>query len=281
MLKFGKSRSTTDDNAKSNSKNAPASGFGNATTRKYSTESNDPQVFPANPSVGKAEKLSLNDRKLVTFNRMFINFWKSCEFQSVDCYGDPILGGHSKSTSESRLLGISEQWLPAHISSGNEMSGEFCSYITGNNNLLGGKCEDSYMCRLDTQRDAIVALTSSEYYPPELLSRKLLKRQAASSRRMDVQQSAASIRLRQIEEQEKRSAADSETTGTSNNPIPSGPKQTSISPIQMPDLSGEKLTDYISEENYDDFGGEDYTYDYYADEDAEYTHDIDGTDDTF
>ncbi|KAL8455769.1 hypothetical protein Emag_000343 [Eimeria magna] len=101
---------------------------------------------------------------------------------------------------------------------------------------------------LDAQKDAIVSYCGSEFFPPELLQNRFIRvprgigRGAASETKRH--------RLREMEQKENENKGTEEKGGAG----------------QSEANAGEEL---FAPDEQDDFGGDDYAHDYYADEDIE------------
>ncbi|EPR62018.1 DNA-directed RNA polymerase III subunit Rpc31 [Toxoplasma gondii TgCatPRC2] len=106
----------------------------------------------------------------------------------------------------------------------------------------------SQMYDLELQKDAIVAHCRKEYFPPELLQSKLIRPTRGAGRLC-----ASDSRRQRLKEMEQK---ESEGRGTDEKQRNAGTE--------------EKNDDELfPAEELEDFGGDDYAHDYYADEDVD------------
>ncbi|KAL8437242.1 hypothetical protein Efla_006735 [Eimeria flavescens] len=102
---------------------------------------------------------------------------------------------------------------------------------------------------LDAQKEAIVSYCGSEFFPAELLQNKFIRVPRGTGR--GVAGDSKRHRLREMEQKENENKGTEEKAGAGHTDA---------------NAAGEEL---FAADEQDDFGGDDYAHDYYADEDIE------------
>ncbi|XP_026193940.1 uncharacterized protein LOC113147467 [Cyclospora cayetanensis] len=129
-------------------------------------------------------------------------------------------------------------------------TGECC--IVENHTKLEGRNYSSLNLAgsydLDAQKDAIVSYCSSEFFPTELLQNRLIRLSRVAGRG-----AAADSKRHKLKEMEQK---ENENKGADEK-----------APAAQPEASAEE--ELFGADEQDDFGGDDYAHDYYADEDVE------------
>eukprot|EP00070_Physeter_catodon_P036393 XP_028343287.1 uncharacterized protein LOC114485685 [Physeter catodon] len=112
--------------------------------------------------------------------------------------------------------------------------------------------ERNHFFDLDQQKERIVSLCGKQFFPAELLQTKLLPRQPRTQGRGLAGADARRRRLHEMEQKETESRGAEEKQKT-----------------QGGTAEEKKEEDLFSPEEQEDFGGDDYAHDYYADEDLD------------